>query len=661
MGSAGNHASLRLFGPIQMERDGLPVALPASRKTRAILGFLALSPRPVSRQRLCDMFFDVPDDPRAALRWCLTKIRPIIDAPDKPRLLTERDAVRLDLEGAFVDAQQALSMASRPIEDAALKDCAAVLDLMSGEFLEDCELPDRPEYAAWLAAQRHDFQSIAARLASRLAQAMTGVEKITYLRRLVALDPLDESASAALARALMDLGRRDEAHKIVAQTERHLRLAALEPGPALRMALRPEPAVSSGKVSPTLTPALHVSGLAPDRSDGRLGVAILPFLNHSPDILPDALVDGLLESVLHLLSKFSDFRVIGLSKVMQYKGRIGDPARTGVDVGASHLAGGSLMVRDGVLKIRYRIVAASDGALLTSGDLEHETCDAFALLEDAPERLVVLLAYYLADIARRKALSVPKAERNAHDHFQAGVHWGFFSTPLDYKAALDAFEAGLRIDPEHGPLNAFAAWAKAGLGQTIDEDGRRDALAQAHVAMGAADSQALAIGGWAAVHIAQDFEPALHAVEMATRLNPLSRIAWSASAWVRAMAGETEAPLQHWNNAERCNPLGSNIDTTHCGRAICYWLAGRFEEAARSAKLGLDRQPSHPAGHMAAVAAAMGMKDRMQIAETARAMLRFYPNAPSIPVMSTIPIRDPDAKARLLESLRAAVELSGTT
>jgi hypothetical protein len=55
--------SIHLFGPLRVERDGRVIALPASRKTRAILGFLALSPRPVSRQRLCDLFFDTPTIP----------------------------------------------------------------------------------------------------------------------------------------------------------------------------------------------------------------------------------------------------------------------------------------------------------------------------------------------------------------------------------------------------------------------------------------------------------------------------------------------------------------------------------------------------------------------------------------------------------------------
>src|SRR5690242_3440095 len=69
MSDGGDGLTIRTLGPMQIERNGRAVAIPASRKARAILGFLILSPRPVGRQRLCEMFFDVPDDPRASLRW----------------------------------------------------------------------------------------------------------------------------------------------------------------------------------------------------------------------------------------------------------------------------------------------------------------------------------------------------------------------------------------------------------------------------------------------------------------------------------------------------------------------------------------------------------------------------------------------------------------
>ena len=59
---------LRLLGAMALTRDGADVPLPASRKTRALLAYLAVTNRAHSRDRLCAMFWPIPDDPRAALR-----------------------------------------------------------------------------------------------------------------------------------------------------------------------------------------------------------------------------------------------------------------------------------------------------------------------------------------------------------------------------------------------------------------------------------------------------------------------------------------------------------------------------------------------------------------------------------------------------------------
>lgn len=643
---------IRLFGPLQIVRGGQCLAAPSSRKTRAILGYLALSPRPVSRLRLCELFFDVPDDPRAALRWSLTKLRALVDEPGHVRIVGERGALRFEAHGANVDVIEILSLAARPPEVLTETECKSALEMMTGDLLEDAELPDRPEYAAWLAAQRHDFRAIALRLAQRQAAASQGAEKIAYLRRILALDPLEESATASLARALVESGRKDEAHQLVAQAERQFRLAGLQASPAIRLALRAAPVLPGGAGESPAPPAPR--GAPSD--DGRISVAVIPFLNHSQDVITGEMMDGVLEAVVHMLSKFREIRVAGLSASLVFKGALRDPAAMAATLGVSHLIGGSVMAREGKLKVRYRLVAGHDGSMITSGDVDHPAADAPALLEDAPARLVVLLAHHLADVARQQALAKRAEDRNASDHFMAGLHFGFFSMPIDYSAALNAFESGLRTAPDDPCLNAYAAWAKAGLGHAQREPERAAAIAQAHRAIVAADNnaEALAIAAWSLVHLGQEFDNALRAVELATRLNPLSRIVWSASAWIGAMAGEFERPISHWNNAERCNPLGSNIDTTESGRALCYWMTGKFVEAAAAAKRAIDRQPSHPGGHMAAVASAVEQGQAERIKTAVAAMLRYFPDAPDTPVMASIPIRDSDTKQRLLQAIRTA-------
>jgi DNA-binding SARP family transcriptional activator len=77
--------------------------LVASRKTRGLIAYLVLTRCPHRREHLCEMFWDVPDDPRGALRWSLSKIRPLVDEPLSPRLLADRQTVELRTEGLDLD------------------------------------------------------------------------------------------------------------------------------------------------------------------------------------------------------------------------------------------------------------------------------------------------------------------------------------------------------------------------------------------------------------------------------------------------------------------------------------------------------------------------------------------------------------------------------
>jgi len=80
---------------------GQAVALPPSRKTRALLAFLVLTRRPQRRERLCEMFWELPDDPRGALRWSLSKLRPIVKldclVADRERVAFEQGVVVVDV------------------------------------------------------------------------------------------------------------------------------------------------------------------------------------------------------------------------------------------------------------------------------------------------------------------------------------------------------------------------------------------------------------------------------------------------------------------------------------------------------------------------------------------------------------------------------------
>jgi DNA-binding SARP family transcriptional activator len=95
---------LLLLGPLRVFRNGSLRPQPPSRKVRALLAYLAMATRPITREKLCELFWDVADDPRGELRWCLSKLRPLVDGPKTIRLIADRKEVHIEANSFDVDA-----------------------------------------------------------------------------------------------------------------------------------------------------------------------------------------------------------------------------------------------------------------------------------------------------------------------------------------------------------------------------------------------------------------------------------------------------------------------------------------------------------------------------------------------------------------------------
>ncbi|TJX48476.1 MAG: transcriptional regulator, partial [Mesorhizobium sp.] len=132
--------SVRLLGPLTITRNGVPMALPASRKLRGLLAYLVLAPHPVGRGRLCELLWDVPNDPRGELRWCLSKLRGALDTPDRRRVRSQDDTVSLDLSGCLVDVLEIGHAATQGIDALDAERLRALAKLFAGDFLEGLEL-----------------------------------------------------------------------------------------------------------------------------------------------------------------------------------------------------------------------------------------------------------------------------------------------------------------------------------------------------------------------------------------------------------------------------------------------------------------------------------------------------------------------------------------
>lgn len=198
---------IRLLGELAVVRGGKALALPASKKTRALLGYLAVTGRPHLREHLCDLMWQGPDDPRAALRWSLTKLRAVVgDAleADRERIALAKTATDL----RFVNDVAGGGLAAADTD--VLREAAVAF---RGELLDGLALPDCWAWHEWWSAERASVRALREAVLDALIERSSGspVEALRWARERVAIDPLSEAAHAAVVRLLADLGRPREA------------------------------------------------------------------------------------------------------------------------------------------------------------------------------------------------------------------------------------------------------------------------------------------------------------------------------------------------------------------------------------------------------------------------------------------------------------------
>jgi DNA-binding SARP family transcriptional activator len=243
---------IRLLGEPEVAVDGRVCALPASKKTRALLGYLVATGRPQRRERLCELLWDGPDDPRAGLRWSLAKLRPLIDVGGSLRIAANREHVSFECRGASVDVSSVQALSAGGAAALETGSLLAIAEQFRGPFLEGLELASCPAFHAWCIARREELRALHVSALETLVERLRGTpaQALSHARALVALDPLAESARLCVLELLTALG---DTRRAFEEYDEYARMLGRELGvkPSLelerwRMALGRSPATVTG-------------------------------------------------------------------------------------------------------------------------------------------------------------------------------------------------------------------------------------------------------------------------------------------------------------------------------------------------------------------------------------------------------------------------------
>ncbi len=187
-------------------------------KSTALLAYLAVEGRPIGRDTLATLLWPHSGQSRARanLRSCLYQISErFVPVP----ITCKNDFVQLNTDNCKVDVCEFRALISRFKTETKKPSLTNMLrtaeQLCSGTFLEGFTLPDCPDFDTWEFLNEELFRRQLAEVVRELAEISAGeqnwTEALRLGRRLIELDPLEESSHRLLMQFLAVSGQRSAA------------------------------------------------------------------------------------------------------------------------------------------------------------------------------------------------------------------------------------------------------------------------------------------------------------------------------------------------------------------------------------------------------------------------------------------------------------------
>jgi serine/threonine-protein kinase len=310
-------------------------------------------------------------------------------------------------------------------------------------------------------------------------------------------------------------------------------------------------------------------------------VAVLPFVNASPDPANEYLSDGITDELIDALVKVEGLRVASRTSVFALKGKPQDVRAIGAILGASEVLEGTVRKSGDRLRITAQLSSAADGRLLWSQRYDRTFDDVFAIQDEIARTIVgTLRATSFAELAeplpRRYTDNVAayglylRGRHAWNKRTQEGVAEGirFFeqaiaadpSYALAYTGLADAY--ALHVDYRSVPVAEGFEHAKTYARKALDLD---ESLAEAHTSL----AWCLFIYDW-------DFAGAAREFQRAVALDPRYATAHQWYSALLSASGRFDEALVEAHTAQELDPASVSVRRSLGWQ---YFYARRYEQA----------------------------------------------------------------------------------
>ena len=312
----------------------------------------------------------------------------------------------------------------------------------------------------------------------------------------------------------------------------------------------------------------------------RRTIAVLPFVNLSPDPDNEYLSDGITDELINALAKVEGLRVASRTSVFALKGKAQDVRAIGALLEATEVLEGSVRRSGENLRITVQLTSTDDGRLMWSERYDRKLHDVFEIQDEIARTIVTTLrATTFAD------LSLAPPQRHTENIQAYGLYLrGRYSwnkrTSDGVKEGIKYFQEAIALDPTYAlaytgladsyslaldyrnvPVYKGHEMAKFYARKAIELD---DSLADPHASL----AWSLFIYDW-------KWDEAVREFHRAIELDPHYAPAHQWYAFLLASRGEFDEALIEAHTAQENDPASVSARRS---LGYCYLYARRFDQ-----------------------------------------------------------------------------------
>lgn len=176
-------------------------------------------------------------------------------------------------------------------------------------------------------------------------------------------------------------------------------------------------------------------------------VAVLPFVNLSPDPNDEYFADGLTEELIGRLSQIRGLEVIARTSIMNYKRKEKNVSQIGRELHVGTIMEGSVRKAGNKIRVTAQLVNANTEGHLWASSYERNLEDIFAVQTEIAERVAGELKIKLLATVGRTVEKKPTENLEAYSDFLRGRELFREGTRASVSQAVRLFEKAIELDP----------------------------------------------------------------------------------------------------------------------------------------------------------------------------------------------------------------------